>query len=329
MSKYPDITLDRACDILAQVERPAVVIHVRPDGDAVGSAVALIHMFRALGHAPVLCSSDPIPERLQFIFDGADISFCDGTAEYTAVAVDTATRERMGRPSDIFDESHPPVLMIDHHMTGEAYAPRYIDPDASATAELLYLLACRMVERGMIPAITTEMANAMFAAISSDTGCFKFDNASPRTHRIAADLISLGARAGYINRMLFDSKSAEQLKAESIVLSSMVLHPSGKVAYVVIPRETRLAAGLPEYEFETAVDIVRSLKGVEIAATLRESDPGVYRVSLRSTDADVSALAAVFGGGGHVHAAGCTLHAESAAQAVDALLGAVLPAISA
>lgn len=315
------LTLDELCERIVRIDRPLIVMHTRPDGDTVGSAAAMMHLFKLLGKTPRCLAPDPIPRRLAFLTKGLDFNppALDGTP-YTVLTVDVASTGQLGRLGEHLTGALFPTLMIDHHERGEVYADGYIRPSAAAVGEIMFDLAKRMHEMKLLPALPADLLSPIYAAISSDTGCFRYSNTTPHTHRAAAELISLGVNASEINRRLFDVKSAEQLRAEGYVQSNLKRHPSGRIASVTISRACREALGLLDEHFETAIDVVRSLEGVEIAIAVKESPDGRFKASLRSTGADVAAIAASLGGGGHVRAAGCNLVAESAEAATNAVI---------
>ena len=158
------------------------------------------------------------------------------------------------------------------------------------------------------------------AAISSDTGCFCYSNTSPKTHMRAAELIGTGIDFADINHRLFCSKNIGQIKAEGFVGANIKTAEGGKIGYASITHEDMKSLSLTAEDFETAIDIVRSLAGCEIAVTAKEAESGKYKISLRSTGANVAKVAKIFGGGGHVRAAGCTVPAQSADEALEKII---------
>ena len=296
------LTLDEVADRLLAAERPILLSHVRPDGDTVGTAAALAHFYAARGVRAAWCCADPLPRRLAFLFEGISLATPEENVGGTVIAVDIASPAQLG---GLAEKYLPRVsLSIDHHEVGEPFAPSYIRP-ASATGEILYSLFARMIERGDIAGIPTPVAAALYAAISSDTGCFKYANVTPYTHQVAAALLSQEIAADHINHLLYDSRTPGQLAAEKLALSRLTTRLGGRVGAVLLSLTDR--EGIPEEDFETAIDIARSLAGVEIAVAIRELEDGKCKVSLRATEADVAAIAQSFGGGGHARAAGCTV----------------------
>ena len=325
-----ELSFSELVDRVIAAERPILLTHTRPDGDTVGSCAALASLFDAMGRSPIVVSPDPIPRRLAFLTEGGWFApVKEYPADATVIAVDVASPQQLGSLQSVFSGALAPSFMIDHHERGVAFAPRYLRADAAAVGEIVYDLALELVNRGVLPAIPPAAVNAVFASISSDSGCFKYSNVTPRTHRTAASLIELGADAPEINRLLFDVKSAECLSAEGYVASHVLSTPDGKIAWVLVTDAIRDQLGLLDEQFETAIDVVRSLEGVEIAMTVKESPDGKYKVSLRSTGLDVAKVAATLGGGGHARAAGCSLSTDTAEEAAAITVKAVLDAMGA
>ncbi len=321
------LTLDELCDRIKGAKDPLILMHCRPDGDTVGSAAALVHIFRLLGKDAHFLSPDPIPKRLLPLLAGIPLAPPEPKTSATVITVDVASRGQLGALRELFTGELSPAFMIDHHERGEQYADYYTRPEAAATGEILFDITERLCARGDIPSPSRELVNAIFAAISSDTGCFKYSNTTAHTHLAAARLLEYGADAGNINHLLFDVKSAEMIRAEGYVQGNIRLHDTGRIAYVTIPRAVRDALGLRDEHFETAIDIVRQLEGVEVAIAVKESPDGRFKVSLRSLTLDVAEIAAALGGGGHVRAAGCSLAAKDAEEAARLVVERVSEAL--
>ena len=313
---------------LSDAKDTLVLFHRSPDADAVGSAYAMKKILEALGsRAYCVCESE-IPARLSFLLFGEQESvlpesipddFCVGRI----VSVDTASPFQLGRLNALFGDRVD--LMIDHHGKGEAYARLvYVRPDAAATGEIMLDLFKLLAEQKNL-SMTRELAMALYAAISSDTGGFRFSNTRPETHLRAAELLSCGIDAAGINHLLFESKSMEQLRAEAAGASALSLHGEGRVAIISFPYALKAELGLEDAHLETLIDVARSVSGAQLAFVIRQpSLEGVFRVSARSAcDFDVSALCASFGGGGHVKAAGCTVFAADITAARQTILDAI------
>ncbi len=316
-NNFKRLSAEECAQRLLSIENPVIMLHVRPDGDAVGSGAALSEIFRQLGTEAPILSPDKIPDRLLFITRHCETPFINNSAERYAVAIDVASPAQLGK---LYSEENSPVLMIDHHAVGTQFADGYIVPEASSAAEALFDVAKALMALGKIT-MTEKLAYALYAAISSDTGCFRYSNASSETHLRAAELIMLGIDSADINHRLFSSKTEEQIKAEGYIAASLKTAKGGKIAYSSITLEALDRLGLSSEDFETAIDIVRSLNGCEIAVLAKETEKGSFKISMRSVGADVASIAQKFGGGGHIRAAGCTVTAESADEAIKKILG--------
>lgn len=297
-------------------ERLALVIHERPDGDAVGSGAALALMLKELKKDVVLVSPDAIPKRLEFLTRGIKTSteIPEGAA---LVALDVASPEKLGK---FKGESF--LMMIDHHASAIHFADCLTNPTASSTAEVLWSVF-EVLNSTYGVKMTKEIAAALYAAISSDTGCFRFANASAQTMSIASALIALEIDTAEINRLLFDSKSKEILQAEGFVATRIKTELDGRVAYSSVSAAQRREIGAASEDFETAIDVVRSLMGAQVALFVRENDDGTLRANLRSTELNVAKIAERFGGGGHVRAAGCSPKCATVDEAVNKILNEI------
>lgn len=318
-SEYKRISARECALRLLKVKRPVVLIHRRPDGDAVGSGAALCEVFSQLGEDCALLSADKIPRRLEFILEHTKTKVANSKEGRCPVTIDVASPSQLG---SLLDTAAMPTLMIDHHAVGESFADGYIVPDASSAAEALLDVIEVLIDMGRVR-MNETLAYALYAAISSDTGCFAYSNTSPKTHRRAAELIEHGIDSSDINHRLFYSKSPHQIKAEGFVASAIKTALDGKVAYAEIKFSDVTELGLLQEHFESAIDVVRSLDGAEIAFVVKETCENEYKISLRSTGANVAKIASVFGGGGHIRAAGCSVNADSIKSVSDSVINEI------
>lgn len=321
------LTKEKLLQELQKKQDTLLLFHRNPDADALGSTLALYEMLLQLGCRVLGACPSPLPERLRFLMGEEKIAFGkenipDDFLPERIIALDTASPSQLGDLFSIYEEKID--LMIDHHAVGTPFANHYIDPKAAATGEILFDLVKEMQKAGKIK-LNSRICNRLYAAISSDTGGFRFSNTTPATHRRAAELLEAGVPAADLNHDLFDCKSQKQLLAESFAAANLALYFDGRVALVAIPYSKKIELGLADEHLETLVDVARSLAGVEVALAIRQpNDAGVFRVSTRSsTDYDVSALCGVFGGGGHKKAAGCTIEADNIESAAKKLLAAL------
>ena len=326
--QFKALGFDELCQRLCENKKTLIIYHVRSDADAVGSAFALRDIFSDMGIPSYCACSDEIPERLQFLADGAQGSVLleEGLRlDYERIiSVDSASPSQLG---ELFFRLHKDIdIMIDHHAHGTVYADHYVDASAAATGEIIYRIAKRLFEMGELCRVSDRVINCVYAAISSDTGGFKFANATPDTHRMAAELIEAGVDSADINKKLFDSKSLKQIKAEGEAINRLKIHAGGRIASTVFPYEVKRALGLSGEHLETLIDIPRSVSGAEVAFCVKQEEfEGPYRVSMRSaSEFDVADVCALFGGGGHKRAAGCSVKAANIDEAEEKILREIL-----
>ena len=312
MNEVAPIGREELLSALGTLTSPAVLVHKNPDGDAVGSAVGLVRYLRARGVAAALLSPDPIPERLAFLTAGVPVY--EGTPR-EVVTVDVASLSQAGRLADTVTAAER-VYMIDHHRMSVPYAPHYIRPEASAVGEVLYDL---FSDSGAVR-IPAEIAAPLYAAIASDTGSFRFSNVTPATMMTAARLLECGIPADDICHRLFDVRAEGELRAIAYAIGNTAQHFDGRLSMLAVSRATLAELSCTDADFDGVIETVRSRRGVEVAALIRERADGSVRLSLRTTGADAASLCASFGGGGHRVAAGCSLPVSSAEEGARLLL---------
>ena len=312
------------------LEEPAntlVLFHRAPDGDAVGSAFALRHLLTGLGSRVWCVCGEELPERLTFLAGGLQESVLPSSIPQDfeiqrIISVDSASPAQLGELWELYGDRVD--LMIDHHGMGEVYADNYIRPDCAATGEIIFDLIKEAANEEKCE-ITDDVCVDLYAAISSDTGCFRYSNVTPETHLRASELVASGIDCALVNQKMFEQKTLEQLRAQAAGISNLHLFADGKIAVVLFPYALKAALGLEEEHLGTLVDVARSLRGVEVALSIRQpSIEGKFRVSVRCAgDFDAAALCAQFDGGGHKKAAGCTVIAESVEEAMNKILSAM------
>ncbi len=314
-SKQYKLLNKRECtERLLGMKNPKIIMHVHPDADTVGTATALIRVYEQLGISASYVSADKIPERLAFIVEG--IPECRDLSTGDFISVDVASVPQLGGVSESISEIS---LMIDHHEVGESFAPCYKIPGESSAAEVLFGVIEELVSLGKIK-LTKEIANPLYAALCSDTGRFSYASATPNSYRMAAKLIEAGADHAAINHLLFSQKSQKQIQAEGLIASKIELYSGGRIAAATLTLDERTSLGIEFEYFDTAVDIVRSVRGAEIAFIVKETDDKKIKASLRSTKYDVASVAAELSGGGHRLAAGCSPNAPDVYTARDMIL---------
>ena len=321
MKTYQPIDLDFLLQELKKPKKTLILFHRNPDPDAVGSAFALRRMLGELGSEAYCVCGDELPARLRFLAEGEQESVLPssipvGFSPERILSVDVAAPEQLGSLQADYEDRVD--YMIDHHGRGTPFADYFIDSKASATGEILFALyAMTDPDRW-----SQSICRALYAAISGDTGCFRFSNATPHTHRAAAKLLESGIDAAGINHLLFESKSPAQIRAEGAGSANLQLYANGKIAVIPFSYAQKSALHLNDDDLNTLIDVARSVEGVLLALTVRQpTEAAEFRVSLRAACSyDVSALAAEFGGGGHPRAAGCTVKAPDLDAAIQAIL---------
>lgn len=298
-------TLEAIAEALLGCSSVAVCGHVSPDGDCVGSQLALAHALRKLGKRVfcLLASDEPLDQNLMFL-PGADgllpaASF-DGCAE-CFVAVDVPTPERLGA-ADAVRRAAPLTVTVDHHAVPAAMSRlSYTDPDAAATAMLVWRLVGHL-GAGYDPAIAT----CAYAGLMTDTGRFQYQNADAAAFEAAGQMVAAGADPGAVAREVYQNRRVASVLLEAVAIGHMELLSEGRAALSWLSRDDFAACDAARPDAEPLIDVLRSIEGVRVACMLREQD-GQVRGSLRAKDdADVSALARELGGGGHRAAAGFT-----------------------
>ena len=293
------IEIAQAAECLKQCEDVYILIHQSPDGDCVGAGFALMQLLHAMGkRAKVLCP-EPIPARYGFLTAPDSGEF---PAKYV-IGVDVADLQLLGNLRSTY-EGHVD-LCIDHHISNTDYADRVcVDPDASAACQVLY----EIIQALGMP-LTDSMAACIYTGIATDTGCFKYENATARAHEIVAKLKREHALPyARINRTMFDVKSLGRLKMERAVMEIMEFYLDGRCTMICVTQDILRQMQVEEAELDGIAGLPLQVEGVEVGVTLKEKEPGFYKISMRSADrANVSRICGQLGGGGHVKAAGCAL----------------------
>ncbi|MBE6859770.1 MAG: bifunctional oligoribonuclease/PAP phosphatase NrnA [Ruminococcus sp.] len=292
------INLNETAEFLKSCEDAVIITHQSPDGDCIGAGFALKDILEAIGVRSRVVCSDEFPKRYDFMTEtgcGEDFQ------PKTVIAVDIADTQLMGSLKDEFENKVD--LCIDHHISNMEYAAKlFLNPEASATCELIYELAmCLGIK------LTDHCAACIYTGIATDTGCFKYECTTVRCHEIAAELMkNHKLKYAAINREMFDVKSIGRLKMERIVTDLMEYYLDNKVTMICITNNILSELGVDANDLDGCASIPLQVEGVEVGITLKEREDGVFKVSMRSAnDVNVSEICKTLGGGGHVKAAGC------------------------
>ncbi len=302
--------------VLRGAKRIAIASHVRPDGDAVGSLLGLALSLRALGKEVVALLEDGVPENLAFLpgTDTVQRPTMSELAVDVAVALDTATHERVGDRCKALLDAAPLLVNIDHHPTNPAYGTlNLIDSDAPATGQIVYDL---LTAHGL--PVDDAVRQNLFVAISTDTGSFQFSSTNARTHRIAAEMIEAGLDTARLARLTYQSCPLRRLELLRAMLNEMSFRAQGRIVSWQLKQQRMDEVGMQPGDTEGLIDTLRQIDSVVGCVIFEDVAGGKVRVSARSKDPrlDVSALCGHFGGGGHRMAAGARMSGpiEAAAE---------------
>jgi len=317
-----NIDLATAARMIKEANRILFFLHVSPDGDSIGSTLGMVRAMRQAGKTAIIVGVDPVPRIYHFLpnWDSYFVPWQGVEGEWDlACLLDCGDLERVGAALPVVQKAKA-TLNIDHHSTNKSYGDyNYLDFTAAAVGELAYRLL-----RAMELPIDREIAQCLYTSIVADTGSFRYDSTRPSTHRIAADLVELGAEPYEVASNIWENESPGRLKLLALALGTLQIDPSGKVAWMHVTREMMERAGAEEDDTEGLVNYARSVTGVEVGLIFRETPDGRVKVGMRSRRiVDVGKIALQFGGGGHARASGCTFTtsiADASAKVVDAVL---------
>lgn len=322
---------DEALDALSGASRIVLSTHHNADGDGAGSEAALAAHLAQRGKHVRIVNPTPFPEPFAFLLDDASRALpVDGPDAAAvcreadlAVVLDTSDVKRIGPVHALV--RHLRTVVIDHHPGGQNDISGIVirDTEAAATGEIVF----RLLERAGA-SWTPQMAAALYTAVLTDTGGFRFSNVTPRCLRTAARLVELGATPHELHRRAYGSFRRRRFALLQESLATLEVHESGRVAWMLVPGEAYGRTNAAVDDLEGFVDVPRSLRGVDVALLFRVAKDGQIKVSMRSgASVDVNRLAAAFGGGGHPRAAGALLPGsiEDAVRRVVAAVVAALP----
>ncbi len=296
---------------LAEALRPGqricLTTHVNPDGDGLGSEAGLAHLLRAEGYDVAITNPSATPPRFRFLLD--DLPGVDRTGEAVKelrradviIVLDISDLGRLGMLAETVRDRGVPVACVDHHVSPGSLptGPRYLDPSAAATGELVFELAVA----NEWP-VTEAAARGLYVALLTDTGGFRFSNTRPRTLRIAAELLEAGVDPEQIYLDVYARAPEGRPRLFAEALQTLVVEPEVGLAWVTVPPGAIERLGVSSDDLDGVVEFPRSIDGVRMALLFREVSQGRVKVSLRSVGSvDVAAFARRFGGGGHTKAA--------------------------
>jgi phosphoesterase RecJ-like protein len=316
-------TMQRAAEVLGGADRVAMACHVNPDADALGSMLGLSAFLRARG-TETICSfpNEPLePPRWASSLPGADrlVEAADFPREPDVmVTCDCASADRLGRLQASADRARE-LIWIDHHRSNDGLGTiPLIDPDASSTCEMVYRLVNIM--GGDLP---DDTALCLYAGLVTDTGKFQYEATRPETLRIAAELREHPFDHSALVQALYEDNRREYLSLVATALARATYEPDADLIWTYVTQSDLAAAGVHAQETDDLIDAIRTARDVDVAAVLKQTRDGRFKVSTRSRGGhDLAAVAAAFGGGGHRLAAGYT-SGHGPAETIERLAAAL------
>src|SRR5215470_10844450 len=297
--------LSQVVELVDKKRRFMITSHIRPDGDGLGSGLALYWMLRSLGKDATVLLRDEVPPAYT-VLPGSDLVVVapDIDGDYDAAfLMECSDVDRPGLAT--LREQF--VVNIDHHSTTRPFGNiNWVDSTAAAVGEMIYNLC-----KALGVEVTKEIADCVYTALLTDTGSFHFSNTTERTLKIASELVRRGVEPAKISQALFYSYPFSRVKLLGLVLSNIERDESGRIAWVAVDRDTMYEAGACDEDADGIVNHALSVGQVEAVAFFKELAPGAYRISLRSKGrTNVAKVAETFGGGGHRNAAGCRIEGD-------------------
>ncbi len=321
---------EKILEVIRDSGHCVLATHVQPDGDAVGSLLALAEILKDMGKNVFAFLDEPISHLYDFLPGcnklNADVDklqqfIAAAGTDLCAIALDCGEADRIGKYRAIFEKVSP-FLVIDHHLSHCNFGDyRWIDPHRSSTGEMLYEI-CEAL--GQTPSYTA--AYALYVAICTDTGSFRYECTGARTFEIAGKLVDHGVKPNQVAGLIYENFSPERLQLMQMVLKTLDLCENGQIACIHVTREMFEISGALTQDVEGFVEYPRSISSVKVAVFFKETRANMISVSLRAKgECNVASIAKQFGGGGHRNAAGCKFPAET----IDSVGEKVLTAIKA
>jgi len=292
--------------MISRADSIVLTTHRHPDGDGIGSQLGLLHALAAEGKRVYAHNRDGVPRIYRFL-DGSDRVthgevFAHGGDVDLIISLDCGGKERLGMPDEFF--AHAPLLNIDHHHGNTMYGDENLVTQASATGEIIYELIQRL---GL--GLNESAANALYAAILTDTSSFRLANSTASIHRITAELIEAGAKPWTVGMHVYENYPRSRLDLLARCLGTLEVCDDGRSSWLHVDEAMLSETGASLEETEGFIDFARSVEGADVSVFIRHTGPDTWRVSFRSkTVTDVSQVASRFGGGGHRYSAACITH---------------------
>ncbi|MDR1467582.1 MAG: bifunctional oligoribonuclease/PAP phosphatase NrnA [Oscillospiraceae bacterium] len=302
------------CEILSCKDNFIIIPHSNPDGDAIGSSLAIFNLLKKMSKKCRILCNDPFPKNFEFLSKNSVKKLDDDIFELASsydsnlhisknefiLSVDVADRDLLGKSLKKLVNID---MSIDHHHSCKIFSTySFVDESASATTEIIYEVV------KSLKLLDLEIAKCIYTGILTDTGGFRHPNVTPKTHEIVAQLLKIGVNNSFISKNIFDSKTKEQMKLNYFVLGSLEFFFDQKCAMIVITKKMMLESNTNKEDAHCFSCIPRQIKSVLVGISIREEDENFYKISLRTENPiNAANLCEKFGGGGHINAAGCAI----------------------
>lgn len=311
MEKTKDDFFVQFSEIINSCKRIMVTTHMNPDGDGLGSELAVWRLMSQVGKETLILNSDPVPENYSFLTEFATYNVYSQNDHFSEkdliIVLDISDLKRLGRLSEAIRSCPAKKVCIDHHAANSGFADlNYIDSSASSTGELVY-----RISKSMGMEIDSISALGIYTAIITDTGAFKYSNTTSSVHRISAEMIDAGVSPDYVYGMIYEHKSEKRMRLLGNVLREIKSSCNGRIVWSEVTLEMRKKENVEYEETDGFIDQLGFISGMEVYLLFLERDDGKIKVSLRSkNNFDVNRFAGKFNGGGHTHASGILLEGE-------------------
>ncbi len=304
------LSLTELSDIIKEEKSTLILCHKNPDPDTLGSAFSLKHILEYYNSKVTVACCDAPSQKFSFITGGLDLEYNSEPYE-RIIAVDVASPTQLGDLSFLADRVD---LIIDHHAMNTRFAPYYEDLGASCAEIIFSIYIALDIE------LPKHFFECIYAGMSGDTGGFRYSNVTARSMEYGAQIIAKGIDHAEINRIIFESKTMGEIKAQKLTFEKMELLCSGALAVIMITNEIKEQNGICDEDISDIVNNIRSIEGVLVAVSIKQGtkDPQKYSISSRANcDIDVSKVCALLGGGGHARASGAMVVAPSPKSAYE------------
>ncbi len=327
---------DSIVELIGNASHVVLVTHIHPDGDAMGSLLGLADILESKGKTVFRYLDAPVSHLYDFL-PSVDLTDTDLDAavqfaekarsegnKVVAVALDCGDVGRLGEANEKL-LSISPFIVIDHHRGHTKFGDHlWLESDCSSTGEMVYELALVLNAK-----VSLTAAFCLYVAIVTDTGSFRYESTSPRTLRIAADLVETGVRPDEVAERVYDNYTLARLRLMEMVLATLSVHGAGQIGLINVSAEMFTESGATRDDVDGFINYPRSLSSVQVAGFIKETEKGVVSVSLRAKgNVDVAVIAAGFGGGGHKNAAGFRFSDKSIEEVKTLVLDALNQAIA-